>query len=190
MQVMTRRLPARATRPAALLCGLALLAAACTSSPAPDHSPTPSPIPAVNAARASLLPDTVDGIPDMDLETYGSLRLQVEGTPLVVNLWASWCIPCEGEAPDLEAAAARYGDRVQFLGVDVMDNRGDAQSFVHTHDWPYPSVFDPSGAIMTHLGITGPPATFFYAADGSLVRRVPGQIDAETLDQGVQQLLS
>jgi len=182
MEGMTRRA-------SAALCALTLLAAACTSTPQPDP-PTASPIPAVNAARAALLPRTVDEIPDMDLETYGTLRQQVEGTPMVINMWASWCGPCTAEAPDLAAAAARYGDRVQFLGVDVQDNRGDAQAFVHDHGWPYPSVFDPSGAIMTHLGITGPPATFFYAADGSLVQRVPGQIAPEALDQALRQLLA
>jgi thiol-disulfide isomerase/thioredoxin len=188
MHVMRRR-PPRPHRPAAaLLCGLALLAGACTSSPEPDRSPGASPVPAINATRSALLPRTVDEIPDMSLESYGALRLQLEGTPTVINMWASWCGPCKIEAPDLAAAARRYGERIQFLGVDVMDNRGDAQDFAIEH-WPYPSVFDPSGAIMTHLGITGPPATFFYAANGSLVQRVPGQIDPETLDQGIQQLL-
>jgi cytochrome c biogenesis protein CcmG/thiol:disulfide interchange protein DsbE len=181
MQGMTRRT-------SALVCALTLLAAACTAS-SPSPGPSASPIPAVNAARAALLPRTVDEIPDMDLETYGALRLQVKGTPMVINMWASWCGPCKAEAPDLAAAAARYGDRIQFLGVDVQDNRGDAQDFVHAHGWPYPSVFDPSGAIMTHLGITGPPATFFYAADGSFVTSVPGQIAPEALDQALRQLL-
>ena len=51
------------------------------------------------------------------------------------------------------------------------------------------SVFDPSGAIMAHLGIRGPPATFFYAADGSFVTSVPGQIAPEALDQALHQLL-
>jgi thiol-disulfide isomerase/thioredoxin len=181
MQGMTRRR-------FAILCALALLGAACTSSPAIE--PGVSPIPAVNAAHAALLPRTVDAIPNMDLETYGALRLQVEGTPMVINMWASWCGPCKAEAPDLAAAAARYGDRVQFLGVDVQDNRGDAQVFVHAHGWSYPSVFDPSGAIMTHLGITGPPATFFYAADGSFVTSVHGQIAPEALDQALRELLA
>ena len=179
MQGMTRR-------PFALLCALALLGAACTSSPAAE--PGASPIPAVNAAHAALLPRTVNAIPDMDLETYGALRLQVEGTPMVINMWASWCDPCKAEAPDLAAAARRYSDRIQFLGVDVLDNRGDAQGFAIEH-WPYPSVFDPSGAIMTHLGITGPPATFFYAADGSFVTSVHGQIAPEALDQALRELL-
>ena len=179
MQGMTRRT-------SALVCALTVLAAGCTGSQPPG--PSASSVPAINVARASLLPRSVDEIPDMDLETYGTLRLQVEGTPMVINMWASWCGPCKAEAPDLAAAAARYGDRVQFLGVDVLDNRGDAQGFAIEH-WPYPSVFDPSGAIMTHLGITGPPATFFYAADGSLVQRVPGQIAPEALDQALRQLL-
>lgn len=180
MQVMTRH--------AALLVALTLLTAACSSSPEADPG-IASPVPADNAAGAALLPGSVDEIPEMDLETFEMLRAQVEGTPLVVNVWASWCDPCEREAPDLASAAARYGDRVQFLGVDVQDHRGDAQGFVHEYGWPYPSVFDPSGEIMAYLGITGPPATLFYAADGSLVQRVPGLITHEVLDRGVRDLL-
>jgi len=180
MQGMTRRTSAFA-------CALTVLASACTAAPATDV-PTASPVPAVNATRSSLLPTTVNEIPDMDLESYGALRMQVKGTPMVINMWASWCTPCKAEAPYLAAAARRYGDRIQFLGVDVQDNRGDAQGFAIEH-WPYPSVFDPSGAIMAHLGIRGPPATFFYAADGSFVTSVPGQIAPEALDQALHQLL-
>jgi thiol-disulfide isomerase/thioredoxin len=164
-----------------------VLASACTAAPATDV-PTASPVPAVNATRSALLPTTVNEIPDMDLESYGALRMQVKGTPMVINMWASWCTPCKAEAPYLAAAARKYGDRIQFLGVDVQDNRGDAQGFAIEH-WPYPSVFDPSGTIMAHLGIRGPPATFFYAADGSFVTSVPGQIAPEALDQALHQLL-
>jgi cytochrome c biogenesis protein CcmG/thiol:disulfide interchange protein DsbE len=175
-------------RPAAILCALMLLAAACTSPAGPG--PSASSIPAVNATSAELLPVTVDELPDLDLEGYGTLVGQVEGTPLVVNVWASWCGPCREEAPDLAAAADRYGDRVQFLGVDVRDYRGSAREFVYEFGWTYPSVFDPSGSIMTDLGLTGPPATLFYAADGTLVERVPGPVSPEALERGIRRLLA
>ena len=125
----------------------------------------------------------------MDVEAFAELREQVRGTPLLVNLWASWCGPCEEEAPDLAEAASRYGNRVQFLGVDVQDSRSDAEGFIRDHRWSYPSVFDVPGAIMADLGVTGPPATLFYAADGTLVRTLPGRVTAQDLERGIRELL-
>jgi thiol-disulfide isomerase/thioredoxin len=188
MQDMGRRL-------VLVLGALAALLPACTSAPSPSASsgslPSPTGSPAVNAAEASLLPTTVDQLPEMDVAGFDELRTQVHGTPLVVNLYASWCDPCQAEGPDLSAAAATYGDRVQFLGVDVQDNRADAVSrFIDRFGVSYPSVFDVPGAIMSDLGIVGPPATFFYRADGTLMRSIPSQISPEDLDRGIRDLLA
>ena len=170
------------------MCLLAAMAPACTPSTSPPPPATGSP--AVNATEAALLPRTVDQLPEVDLAAFDELRGQVRGTPLVVNVWASWCVPCREEAPDLAAAAARYGDRVQFLGVDVQDHRSSAADFIRDSGWSYPSVFDVPGAVMADLGITGPPATLFYAADGTLVRTNPGIVSARALDAGIRQLLA
>jgi cytochrome c biogenesis protein CcmG/thiol:disulfide interchange protein DsbE len=176
---------------------LAVLLPACTSAPSSSSGSSFGAVPsstgssAVNAADASLLPSTVDQLPEMDVAGFDELRAQLRGTPLVVNLWASWCEPCQAEGPDLSAAAERYGDRIQFLGVDVQDNRDDAVSrFIHRFGLSYPSVFDVPGAIMSDLGIVGPPATFFYRADGSLLRSIPSQISREDLDRAIRDLLA
>jgi cytochrome c biogenesis protein CcmG, thiol:disulfide interchange protein DsbE len=161
----------------------------CTSSPTPK--PSTAGTPAANAADAPLLPDTTDELPEMGVEAFDELRAQIRGTPLVVNVWASWCDPCQEEGPDLAAAAARYGDRVQFLGIDVQDNRSDAvRIYIHRFGLRYPSVFDVPGAIMSDLGIVGPPATLFYEADGSLLRSIPRGITADDLDGGIRELLA
>jgi thiol-disulfide isomerase/thioredoxin len=167
---------------------LAAVTSACTSPPA--ATPSPSGSPARNAASVPLLPAFPAQLPEMDVAAFDELRRQLRGTPLVVNLWASWCEPCEAEAPDLAEAAERYGDRVQFLGVDVQDNRSSATAFISEHGWAYPSVFDVPGTIMTDLGIVGPPATFFYAADGTLQASIAGRITADDLDRAVRQLLA
>ena len=143
----------------------------------------------MNASDADLLPRSVAGLPEMDVDAFDELKGQVRGTPMIVNLWASWCVPCEEEAPDLARAASEHGDRIQFLGVDVQDNRSDAEAFIHRYRWTYPSVFDVPGAIMSDLGINGPPATLFYSGTGDLVRTVPGEIGADDLAQGVRELL-
>lgn len=177
---MSRRVPAA-------ICALGLLVAGCPGS----SEPTPSipAVPAVNAADAALLPTYVGELPDMDPAGFAALLAQVRGTPMVVNVWASWCVPCRAEAPGLAAASARYGSRVQFLGIDVLDDRSDARAFVEEHGWTYPSVFDATHAIPTSLGHSGQPVTLFYSADGTLVDVVDGQISAAALEQGIQDLL-
>ncbi|MEV4203108.1 TlpA disulfide reductase family protein [Micromonospora globbae] len=67
---------------------------------------------------------------------------------MVVNFWASWCAPCRAEAKDLNSVfEATKAQGVQFLGVDIMDDRSRAQAFVDAFAVPYPSLFDPAGRV-------------------------------------------
>ena len=144
---------------------------------------------ASNAATASLLPTHVASLPTFDVEQYQRLLTQLRGTPVVVNVWASWCGPCRAEAPLLHDAAARYGRRVQFLGVDILDSLDGARSFIADHGVAYPSVFDPPGAIRDSLAMLGQPMTAFYDADGTLVSTWPGQLTQTALEQGIREAL-
>lgn len=168
---------------AVLACGVL---AACSSS---EQAGEPSSSPARNATSAPLLPTEVAALPDMDVGTYEELIAQLRGTPLVVNFWASWCVPCEDEAPLLKAAAIKHGDEVQFLGVDILDSRDGARGFIERHGLPYPSVFDPAGSIRTALGHLGQPVTVFYDRDGNVVREVDGQIGENDLRRGIASIL-
>ena len=94
--------------------------------------PTPSDAgpPAQNAVTAPLLPTHVAELPTFDVQTYQELLTQMRGTPVVVNVWAAWCGPCQAEAPLLHEASQTYGDRVQFLGVDILDSLDGARGFI------------------------------------------------------------
>ena len=142
--------------------------------------------PAQNAVTAPLLPTHVAELPTFDVQTYQELLTQMRGTPVVVNVWAAWCGPCQAEAPLLHAASRTYGDRVQFLGVDILDSRDGARGFIDDHGLTYPSVFDPSGAIRDSLGMIGQPVTVFYDADGD-VAKARGRASSRRprLDQGI-----
>ena len=83
----------------------------------------------------------------------------------MVNVWAAWCDPCKAEAPLLHDASQTYGDRVQFLGVDILDSLDGARGFIAEHGLTYPSIFDPAGAIRDSLGMIGQPVTVFYDAE-------------------------
>ncbi|MHA6801446.1 TlpA family protein disulfide reductase [Bounagaea algeriensis] len=71
---------------------------------------------------------------------------------VVLNVWGSWCGPCRAESDDLQRVQDQTRDQgVQFLGIDVRDQRGAAQDFHDNHDISYPSLFDPSGRSLLAL---------------------------------------
>jgi cytochrome c biogenesis protein CcmG/thiol:disulfide interchange protein DsbE len=175
---MTSRRPA-SRRLTALLVGLLVLVACDRPEPPPD--PPACTIPAQNAVEAPLLPVCADTLPAMDPDSFERLLSQLEGTPVLVNFWGSWCPPCKEEMPRLVEAHREFGDRVQFLGVDIFDARDEATAFMEEYGMTFPSVFDPPDAIKTSLGQFGQPTTVFFRADGSFAFGYAGPISERTL---------
>jgi cytochrome c biogenesis protein CcmG, thiol:disulfide interchange protein DsbE len=111
---------------------------------------------------------------------------ELRGHPVVLNFWASWCVPCRQEAPILHASALRHQGRVVFLGVDVKDLSGDARGFARKYRLNYVSVRDGSGdKTWSSYGLTGVPETYFVDARGRSVAHVPGAVSARTLEEGI-----
>lgn len=171
---------------------LAVAAAACTGggeSGPPGAAVSPAGIAAENAATAELLPTDAAALPEVDLAAYETLIGQLRGTPVVVNIWGSWCGPCREEAGTLADAHARYGDRVQFLGVDILDSRAAARDFMREFGWTYPSLFDPPGAVRDGLGLLGQPVTLFYDRSGELADGWTGPIPPKELDRRIEAIV-
>jgi cytochrome c biogenesis protein CcmG, thiol:disulfide interchange protein DsbE len=94
----------------------------------------------------------------------------LEGLPIVVNKWASWCGPCRFEFPFFQRLARKYAGEVAFLGVNSLDSKEEAREFLKKFPVPYPSFFDPEGEIAKVFnGDRGFPVTAFYDSDGELV---------------------
>jgi cytochrome c biogenesis protein CcmG, thiol:disulfide interchange protein DsbE len=111
------------------------------------------------------------------LDGSGSVSLEdFEGKPLVINFWASWCLPCEDEAPLFSSMARRYDGEVSFLGVNIKDAKSDAQEFEGRFDVSYPSVRDEGRTIEDSYGLTGQPETFLITADGIIHEHIPGAV--------------
>lgn len=159
----------------------ALLAAACARTE-PLSGPAADP-------EAILAADPTD-LPAADFAAYLAVVEQARGAPLVVNVWASWCGPCRAEAPDLARVARAYDGRVRFLGIDVLDARRSARAFVREVGWPYPSLYDPAGAIRDRLGVVGQPATLIYDREGTLVATHVGPVTAEQLSAELDRILT
>ena len=101
----------------------------------------------------------------------GTLDLvSLRGKPVVRNFWASWCVPCKGEASMLESAWQQYRKQgVVFVGVDWHDVTGDARTFLARHGVTYPTVLDRSGNVADSYGISAVPETYFINRKGRLV---------------------
>jgi cytochrome c biogenesis protein CcmG/thiol:disulfide interchange protein DsbE len=123
----------------------------------------------------------------------GSLALEeLRGTPVVVNFWASWCVPCREEAPLLERTWREEGRPrgVLFLGLDMQDVREDARAFLREFRVSYPNVRDRGKTVAPEWGVTGIPETFFITAGGEIAGHVIGAISAEQMRDGIAAAVS
>ena len=117
----------------------------------------------------------------------GQLSLdELEGIPVLLNFWASWCIPCREEAPLLQEGWRRYGRQgVLFLGLDMQDLTEDARDFLREFSITYPTIREPLNEVARTYGTTGVPETFFISGEGQIVSHVTGVLSEEQLAAGV-----
>ena len=128
--------------------------------------------------RGERPPAPAFSLPRLDQD--GTLSLEsLRGRPVIVNFWASWCEPCEDEAPLLERAWREHRDEgLVVVGVDFNDFRADACRFARENGMTYPLVHDRGGELEKAYGLTGVPETFFVDRQGRLVGEpIVGGID-------------
>jgi cytochrome c biogenesis protein CcmG/thiol:disulfide interchange protein DsbE len=138
-----------------------------------DPCPTPAPNP--DAA--------IPGLPDQVFDCLGDTSAislaQVRGTPLVVNVWASWCPPCIEELPLLNKVSRELKGEVDFIGINIEDDSTKALQLMQDFGISYPSVIDRSGDTRAPLTIPGPPVTYFVTSQGVISGRWDGAIPNE-----------
>ena len=125
------------------------------------------------------------------LDGSGELSLdEFKGNVVVVNFWASWCVPCRREHAELAAAAQQYaGQDVRFVGVVYQDRASDAKRFLDELGQPYDNVIDPGSRAAIDFGLFGVPETFFIDRDGIVRSRINGPVTADAVVAAVDPLL-
>jgi cytochrome c biogenesis protein CcmG/thiol:disulfide interchange protein DsbE len=166
----------------ALLGALLLAGCATGSSPTPSRAPEPT---ARTVAKGAL---------QVRMEGFAggpafTLPDDLDGRPLVLNVWASWCTPCRQEMPEFQAVYRQVGDRVAFLGLDQTDQVDAARRFVAETGVTYRLAADPHGTAAAKLGVVGLPTTLFVGADGALRGRRVGAMTADQLRAAIRTYL-
>lgn len=122
-------------------------------------------------------------------ETYqvGGSRDKV----LLLNFWASWCGPCDIEAPDLVALYHKYGDKMDLYAVNATsyDRVRNAREFVQEKGFPFPVLMDEEGDAVSKYRVFALPTSFIIDREGKIVERIEGIIPLEQWEQLLEPVL-
>lgn len=131
--------------------------------------------------------------PDFTLETVEGRRLSLSeyrGSVVLVNLWATWCLPCREELPALEAAYRAHKDEgLVVLGVNIRQSRQEVLPLVQEFGLTYPILLDETGTVMNAYRVRGLPTSFILDREGVIQVRHLGSLTARTLEDYLARLL-
>ncbi|MGI5119151.1 TlpA family protein disulfide reductase [Marinactinospora thermotolerans] len=150
-----------------------------------------------DGSTTAFAPEDRTPAPAVEGETIGGDPVSLddyEGDVVVVNFWASWCAPCRAETPVLEEVYGEYKDAgLEFLGVNIKDNRTSAEAFERNQEVTYPSLYDQAGEVPQAFRDTVPPqaipSTLVIDREGRIAARVIGATNYRDLTGLVEPVL-
>lgn len=142
----------------------------------------------VGVEASAIKPALGQPAPDFILEQPGTgERVSLSdfrGQPVVLNFWATWCVPCRTEMPDLQTAHDE--EDVVVLAVNWQESDVVVERFLDEFGLTFPTVLDRDGRVREHYGVVGLPATFFIDPDGILRARNFGPVYGNLLGDGIE----
>lgn len=139
----------------------------------------------------------VEPTPEMivyDLEGNPFKLSDVQGKPVILNFWATWCGYCKMEMSDFEEKYQAYGDEIHFAMVNVTDGVQEtvekASGYVSEQGFTFPVYYDTDGMAAMRYNLSGLPVTYLLDAEGEIVAWQQGMLTADTLQKGIDMLLA
>jgi cytochrome c biogenesis protein CcmG/thiol:disulfide interchange protein DsbE len=126
----------------------------------------------------------------LDNKAY-SLK-SLEGQPVVINFWASWCSPCRQEAPEFVQLYDEYQEKLEIYAINLTQNDryGDVVDFVDEFQFVFPVLLDDKGEVANKYGIQAIPTTYFVNREGIIIDKIIGLADKETLKWKFRKLVT
>lgn len=124
-------------------------------------------------------------------ENYSLEVLQEK--PLIINFWASWCGPCNNEAPLLVDLYEQYGENIEFYGINTTDGElkiKDAKGFMEKFNINFPVLLDTEGSVSKEYGVIALPTTYFIDQNGVIVDKILGEASKEELEMKIKKLIN
>lgn len=163
---------------------------AASTTPAPTDAATEKALKNLPPALATNL-EQANEILDEGTEALDEKLLDLKGTPVIVNQWASWCEPCRVEFPFFADSANTHQGEIAFIGIDMQDNRGAAQTFLSEFPASYPHIWDPDASAIGSLGGgVVSPTTVFIDAKSEITHVFQGSYSSrDQLEANIEEFL-
>ena len=131
--------------------------------------------------------------PDFTLPSLGGEAVplaSLQGRPVVLNFFATWCVPCRTELPAFQATAQRHADRgLAFLLVDLSEDPEDVGHFLESLRVSLPAAIDETGQVTKAYRVRGLPSTFFIDREGVIRAVQLGALDDRALEGGIAKIV-
>ena len=169
----------KTARVVALVAGVVLLSLVALLATREPAQSTVAPSALSGKAAPAVVGESLDG----EVVRLSDFR----GKYVVLNFFASWCVPCQREHDDLVAFSERHGatSDAQVLAVIFSDERSAAKEFFDERGGDWPVLSDPNGQVALDYGVRGPPESFLISPNGVVLTRIVGEVT----DEGLERLL-